>query len=254
MTAITAAFDIALNDELPALLATLRNHYCGRQDRPRLLALGLLVSRLFSWGPWHCRLSDPQGVCTLGLPPDQGARENFFDHRRWSQGSNGFAAPCKSGRRSLDLVIISPTPREWSESGTHLVGTKYLGDIDEIERVARREGITRLIAADDELDSKSIGWLLGISRGARLAVTWYRRIRRYWDPQTELNRIADVPMLDFHFSTPPRSTIAIKRGMDLIVSLFALTVMSRFSDRRDPDQTRFLGDRLLPSGADRQGW
>ena len=37
-------------------------------------------------------------------------------------------------------------------------------------------------------------------------------------PGIELNRLAELPVLDFRFSDPPRSTMAIKRAMDLVVS------------------------------------
>jgi len=47
-------------------------------------------------------------------------------------------------------------------------------------------------------------------------------------PETELNWYADVPMLDFHFSRPPRSTLAIKRCIDIIAAAAALTVMLPF--------------------------
>ncbi|MBK8293793.1 MAG: sugar transferase [Solirubrobacterales bacterium] len=45
-------------------------------------------------------------------------------------------------------------------------------------------------------------------------------------PDTELNRIAEVPMLDFHFSIPPRSTMAIKRALDFSVSAALLMLTS----------------------------
>lgn len=128
----------------------------------------------------------------------------------------------------LDLIgYVSEMPGE-PDSGPALVGARYVGDIESIGRVARREGVTRLVIADDELDSKSISRVLGISRGAKLAVTMVPANQDVLGPQTELNRIADVPMLDFHFSVTPQSTMAIKRAMDLIVSVAALTIMMPF--------------------------
>jgi lipopolysaccharide/colanic/teichoic acid biosynthesis glycosyltransferase len=47
-------------------------------------------------------------------------------------------------------------------------------------------------------------------------------------PGTELNRIAEVPMLDFQFGDPPRSTMAIKRATDLVVSVSMLTLTAPF--------------------------
>ena len=42
----------------------------------------------------------------------------------------------------------------------------------------------------------------------------------------ELNRLAELPLLDFRFSAPSRSTVAMKRGMDVIVSLLLLVLLS----------------------------
>ena len=42
----------------------------------------------------------------------------------------------------------------------------------------------------------------------------------------ELNRLAELPVLDFRFSDPPRSTIAMKRAMDVGISLFLLVLLS----------------------------
>ncbi len=216
------------SDELPALLATSAITIAVVQGLTEIVGVGLAGFTLVLLGTvafvvsatlrafvrWVFRqIKAPERTLIIGA----GRKAAMVSRRLANQAGD-----------HLDLVGYLADAPGGSESGTHLVGTKYLGDIDEIERVARREGITRLIVADDELDSKSIGWLLGISRGARLAVTLVPANQEVLGPQTELNRIADVPMLDFHFSTPPRSTIAIKRGMDLIVSLFALTVMSPF--------------------------
>jgi len=128
----------------------------------------------------------------------------------------------------LELVgYVADEPGK-SESGPELFGARYVGAIENLGRAARSEGVTRVVIADDGLDSRALGSLLGISRAAKLAVTLVPANQEVLGPQTELNRIADVPMLDFHFSVPPRSTMAIKRAMDLVVSLAALALLSPF--------------------------
>ena len=69
-----------------------------------------------------------------------------------------------------------------------------------------------------------VGEIIATCRNARLSVTMVPANQTVLGPGTELNRIAEVPMLDFQFSDPPRSTMAIKRSMDLIVSVSMLTL------------------------------
>ena len=80
----------------------------------------------------------------------------------------------------------------------------------------------RVVIADDDLASRVVGEIIATCRLARLSVTMVPANQAVLGPGTELNRIAEVPMLDFQFSDPPRSTMAIKRTLDLIVSISLL--------------------------------
>ncbi|MDQ2623209.1 MAG: sugar transferase [Actinomycetota bacterium] len=117
-----------------------------------------------------------------------------------------------------------------SPNGTHdgpaELGVEYFGSIEELPKIAERNGIARVVIADDSLNSRSIGSIINACREARVAVTLVPANQEVLGPDTELNRIAEVPMLDFHFSIPPRSTMAIKRALDLTVSATLLALMS----------------------------
>jgi exopolysaccharide biosynthesis polyprenyl glycosylphosphotransferase len=101
----------------------------------------------------------------------------------------------------------------------------YFGPIENLDAIAREHGISRVVIADDSLDSRAISSIINVCRHAEVAVTLVPANQEVLGPDTELNRIAEVPMLDFHFSIPPRSTLAIKRALDVTVSgaLLALT-------------------------------
>ncbi|MGK2954885.1 MAG: sugar transferase [Solirubrobacterales bacterium] len=101
----------------------------------------------------------------------------------------------------------------------------YLGPIENLAMITRDYDISRVVIADDGLDSRAIGSIINVCRHAEVAVTLVPANQEVLGPDTELNRIAEVPMLDFHFSIPPRSTMAMKRALDIIVSgaLLALT-------------------------------
>src|ERR1044072_4761614 len=45
-------------------------------------------------------------------------------------------------------------------------------------------------------------------------------------PGIELNRLAELPVLDFRFSDPPRSTLMLKRALDIAASALLLTLLS----------------------------
>jgi exopolysaccharide biosynthesis polyprenyl glycosylphosphotransferase len=63
-------------------------------------------------------------------------------------------------------------------------------------------------------------------KAAGLALTFLPQHYGLLGPGIELNRLAELPVLDFRFSDPPRSTIAIKRAMDVIVSALLLILLS----------------------------
>jgi lipopolysaccharide/colanic/teichoic acid biosynthesis glycosyltransferase len=63
-------------------------------------------------------------------------------------------------------------------------------------------------------------------KSAGLALSFLPRHFGLLGPGIELNRLAELPVLDFRFSDPPRSTLALKRAMDIFVSGLLLTLFS----------------------------
>ena len=59
-----------------------------------------------------------------------------------------------------------------------------------------------------------------------LALTFLPQHYGLLGPGIELNRLAELPVLDFRFSDPPRSTLAMKRAMDVFVSAVLLILLS----------------------------
>ena len=86
--------------------------------------------------------------------------------------------------------------------------------------------VNRVVIADDDLSARAVGEIIATCRNSQLSVTMVPANQAVLGPGTELNRIAEVPMLDFQFGDPPRSTMAIKRAMDLIVSATMLAIAS----------------------------
>ncbi|MCO5314732.1 MAG: sugar transferase [Solirubrobacterales bacterium] len=101
------------------------------------------------------------------------------------------------------------------------LGVEYVGDPARLGEVADRHGVTRVVIADDGIDP---GPIVAACDLKRLSVSLVPADQELLGPATELNRIADLPTLDLHFSVAPRSTLMIKRAFDLIVSAFSLLV------------------------------
>jgi exopolysaccharide biosynthesis polyprenyl glycosylphosphotransferase len=102
-----------------------------------------------------------------------------------------------------------------------------LGSIEDIAEVAQEQGVERVIVAEQqEMGEVAAERLIEECKAAGLGLTFLPRHYGLLGPGIELNRLAELPVLDFRFSDPPRSTIAMKRAMDVVVSALALIVLS----------------------------
>jgi lipopolysaccharide/colanic/teichoic acid biosynthesis glycosyltransferase len=77
-----------------------------------------------------------------------------------------------------------------------------------------------------DLDPAAAESLIEECKIAGLGLTFLPRHYGLLGPGIELNRLAELPVLDFRFSDPPRSTIAMKRTMDIVLSSFFLLLLS----------------------------
>lgn len=101
-----------------------------------------------------------------------------------------------------------------------------LGSIDDIARVARDEQVERVIVTEHEMSEPAAERLIEECKAAGLALTFLPQHYGLLGPGIELNRLAELPVLDFRFSDPPRSTVALKRGMDLAIGGTLLLLLS----------------------------
>jgi len=101
-----------------------------------------------------------------------------------------------------------------------------LGSVAEISRAARELGIERVVVTEEEMSEPAAERLIEECKAAGLALTFLPQHYGLLGRGIELNRLAELPVLDFRFSDPPRSTIAIKRTMDVTISALLLLVLS----------------------------
>ena len=105
-------------------------------------------------------------------------------------------------------------------------GLPRLGSIAEISRIAHEEAVERVIVTEQEMSEPAAERLIEQCKAAGLALTFLPQHFGLLGPGIELNRLAELPVLDFRFSDPPRSTVALKRGIDLAIGSAMLVLFS----------------------------
>ena len=123
----------------------------------------------------------------------------------------------------LQLVGYLSAPREKDRRAS----LPRLGSVEEISRIAREHEVERVVVAEqEEMSERDTEHLIEECKAVGLGLTFLPRHYGLLGPGIELNRLAELPVLDFRFSDPPRSTIAMKRTLDMLVSGTMLALLS----------------------------
>jgi exopolysaccharide biosynthesis polyprenyl glycosylphosphotransferase len=101
-----------------------------------------------------------------------------------------------------------------------------LGSVTDISKVAREHAVERVVVTEQGMSEHAAEALIEECKAAGLGLTFLPRHFGLLGPGIELNRLAELPVLDFRFSDPPRSTMAMKRAMDLAVPGALLVLLS----------------------------
>ncbi|HET8814694.1 MAG TPA: sugar transferase [Solirubrobacterales bacterium] len=101
-----------------------------------------------------------------------------------------------------------------------------LGSVADISKLAREHEIERVVVTEHEMSEEAAERLIEECKAAGLGLTFLPQHYGLLGPGIELNRLAELPVLDFRFSDPPRSTVAMKRAMDMAVSATMLLLLS----------------------------
>jgi exopolysaccharide biosynthesis polyprenyl glycosylphosphotransferase len=168
--------------------------------------LAILLRSMVRW--LYRRIAAPERTLVIGSGP----KARLVANRLRVQGGD-----------HLELVGYLGES-EGEVAGPASAGAHYFGPPEELAVIADEQRVNRVVIADDELSARAVSEIIGACRSSRVSVTMVPANQAVLGPGTELNRIAEVPMLDFQFGDPPRSTMAIKRTMDLLVSVSMLTL------------------------------
>jgi exopolysaccharide biosynthesis polyprenyl glycosylphosphotransferase len=123
------------------------------------------------------------------------------------------------------LALVGYLSSEVDHSASEL---PRLGSIADISRVAREFGVERVVVTDQQMSEPAAERLIEECKAEGLALTLLPQHYGLLGPGIELNRLAELPVLDFRFSDPSRSTVAMKRAMDIVVSGLLLALLSPF--------------------------
>jgi exopolysaccharide biosynthesis polyprenyl glycosylphosphotransferase len=121
------------------------------------------------------------------------------------------------------LALVGYLCAESEEEATEL---PRLGSLADISEVARELAIERVVVTEQEMSEVDAERLIAECKAEGLALTFLPQHYGLLGPGIELNRLAELPVLDFRFSDPPRSTLAMKRVMDVVVSAVLLILLS----------------------------
>ncbi len=97
-----------------------------------------------------------------------------------------------------------------------------LGAPDDISRIARAHHVERVIVTEEHMTATAAEQLIEECKAEGLGLTFLPRHHGLLGPGIELNRLAELPVLDFRFSDPPHSTMMLKRALDVVVSAAVL--------------------------------
>jgi exopolysaccharide biosynthesis polyprenyl glycosylphosphotransferase len=157
-----------------------------------ITGLGATVLRGFGRGVWR-RLTPPERVVVVGEGP--------------------LAAET---RRKLELFpdiharIVTSTPPQPSEL------------LDAPEQV---EAADRLIVASPSVDERTIARLVELCRAKQLKLSVVPPVRGMFGTAVQLIHVADLPIVEYNTWDVSRSTLLLKRAIDLVVSVTALLVL-----------------------------
>ena len=139
-----------------------------------------------------------------------------------------------------------------------------------VELVEPREGLTldelrdspawiaaadRVIVALPAIDQELLGELVGVCRRERTKLSVIPPAQGMIGTAVQMNHVADLPMMEFHTWDISRSTLLLKRSLDIAVATVGLFLLAPLFVAHPPrDSSRFARKGLLRADPRGQGW
>jgi len=88
------------------------------------------------------------------------------------------------------------------------------------------DGVDRIIVASSAIDESLIAELVALCRRRQIKLSVVPPARGMFGTAVHLSHVADLPVVEYNTWAIPRSTLFLKRAMDVVVSLTALVILS----------------------------
>jgi exopolysaccharide biosynthesis polyprenyl glycosylphosphotransferase len=118
----------------------------------------------------------------------------------------------------LRLVGYLETTDPLDGNGHRPVNLEQLGKVGDLVEVARTRLVERVVASEADVSATEMDYLIAECKRLGIALTLLPRHYGLFGPGIELNRLAELPVIDFRFADPPRSTLFLKRAIDIAIS------------------------------------
>ncbi len=116
----------------------------------------------------------------------------------------------------LEVIgTLSPTESSPAGAGRRL---RALGSLEQLETVAARHDVTRVVFSPADLEEVELERMLRDCRALALKVSVLPRLADVLGPAVEVDDVEGVTVLGVNPPWLPRSSRAIKRGMDLLIA------------------------------------
>jgi exopolysaccharide biosynthesis polyprenyl glycosylphosphotransferase len=171
--------------------------------------VGSFVSRAVIRFAWHRLTGVATGIVVGPGPAAEVVARRVATHPEARLRLVGFLAPDDGADKEKDRD-----------------GLPKLGSIADIARVAGEHEIERVVVTEQEMSEEDAERLIEQCKTAGLGLTLLPQHYGLLGPGIELNRLAELPVLDFRFSDPSWSTLILKRSLDIAVSALLLTLLS----------------------------
>ena len=96
------------------------------------------------------------------------------------------------------------------------------------EEIIENEGVERVILALHDLNEQTLSAVVSGCRSLGVKLSVAPPMRAMLGTAVELTHLAELPLIEFRTWDPSRSTMLIKRGMDVVGAALALIVLSPF--------------------------
>ena len=118
---------------------------------------------------------------------------------------------------------LSPADGSSAEDGRRV---PTLGTLDQLEQVADRHDVTRVVFSARDIEERELERMLRDCRALSLKVSVLPRLADVLGPAVEIDDVEGVTVLGVNPPWLPRSSRAVKRGMDLLIATASLIVLA----------------------------